>query len=1201
MSTPSHEPSETDPRLDDAIAAYLEAVEAGQVPDRDEWLSRHADVADGLRAFFANHDRLAGLAAPLRAPAAEAPTPAPGAAAADAALGTVRYFGDYELLEEIARGGMGVVYKARQVSLNRVVALKMILAGQLASADDVQRFRIEAEAAAGLDHPHIVPIYEVGEHQGQHYFSMKLVEGGILSGRVAELVKDPKAAARLIAAVARAVHHAHQRGILHRDLKPGNVLLDGQGQPHVTDFGLAKRTTGAGGLTQSNAIVGTPAYMAPEQARAEKRLSTAADVYSLGAILYELLTGRPPFQAVTAYDTLLQVVEKEPEPPRRLNPKIDRDLETICLKCLEKDPARRYGSAEALAEDLERWLHGEPIQARPVGRTKRLWRWCRRNPAIAALSGLAIAALVLAVVMASWVAVKAREAAATAEAAAQEDRERLRQSWIDQAQAERRSGNRWRSLELLAQAARMRPSDDLRQQAIQTITSTGARPITEVPSVAGLVFSPDRVRVAITVEEWEVTADGRTSRRVAEVREVATGRLLGLRFDCGALAFRPGTSQLLVRTHPQEHTLLWDFDADKVVGKLPGEGFFSPDAKLLVLTTGAQKRIWDVVNHAELRKTPPRTSPVAFFSDHELLLSAEGRYFRWNARTGEEVSATPAGKKALGLSGDRRKALLRGKPEGRAAETVILWDLAANRELDALPEAMGLPTSTRLSHDGRYLAFRRRFDWNTICIWDWATKRLIARLGRRDIHEKPFEFWMQFNPGSDLITEVTARLGQGTLRVWDVETATEVLTLPESGDTDWKGWGAAGRVLVASGPGTAKDGTERLSGDRGGRTSSSTMLDPEGKPFSASFRHKNVVFWEIVRPTPSYSLDTPVRSLALSQDESRLAVNDMLWEVVRGEERTVLRRSLVAKYNLTAAGGTIMQPTVAAGSPDRVWMVDRPGGLIPKNREVLRLWSLVPTEREWSLIHPGYPEVEEQLNKDSEMKGQLVPFVRQRAFSADGKKLLLAIESIMLYGDGRMISSGSSIPGFLELWDPCERKRLHVWKMPDWEGRVGEGGMAISPDGRRAAVGTKLGVKVLNLTSGAIQGTYGKRDTGQVAFSPDGRLLLGVKVGETAALYDAETGREIRTWEADRRKWGAIAVSPDGRTIASGGEDGLIRLWDVAEGHKLARWQAHEGDVTALRYSRDGATLFSGGRDGMLKLWDLPYIRKELAALGLDW
>ena len=411
------------------LADYFEAVEAGQAPDRAEWLARYPDWAEEIARFLDDQDRLLKLTEPLR-PIAEAaardesvsdrtlglgemtaglisdPRPAmePRNGSTGHPAGTkVRYIGDYELIAEIARGGMGVVFRARQRSLNRPVALKMLRAEILMTEAEEQRFRQEAEAAANLDHPNIVPIFEVGRHDGHSYFSMKLVEGGSLAQRLPDFASDHRAAARLMAIVARAVHHAHQRGVLHRDLKPSNILLSGgpdipieQIEPHVTDFGLAKRVGGDPELTQSGAILGTPSYMAPEQAIGKKGLITVAtDVYGLGAVLYTILSGRPPFQGDSALETIAQVKDRALDPPSRHGRRVDRDLETICLKCLEKEPARRYGSAEAVAEDLERWLTGEPILARPVGRCERAWRWCRRNPAVAALTSAVVLLLMV--------------------------------------------------------------------------------------------------------------------------------------------------------------------------------------------------------------------------------------------------------------------------------------------------------------------------------------------------------------------------------------------------------------------------------------------------------------------------------------------------------------------------------------------------------------------------------------------------------------------------------------------------------------------------------------------------------------------------------------------------------------------------------------------------------------------------------------
>jgi tetratricopeptide (TPR) repeat protein len=389
--------SDPEALLDLILGEVILREQAGQRPTLGEYLGRFPALADPLRLQFEVHQAFDDPEDPLSAPASSSfPTRVPATAPAEDMLETDPAGIDipgYAIEAELGRGGMGVVYRARQAGLNRAVALKMILAGAHAGAAERGRFRTEAEAVARLQHPNIVQIYEVGEHDGRPFLSLELVEGGSLERRLGGVPQSPWEAAGLVATLAHAVHHVHRHGILHRDLKPSNILLTAEGVPKVTDFGLAKLIDADSGQTPTEALIGTPGYMAPEQASGQaRRISARSDVYALGAILYELLTGRPPFRAETPLETLRLVVAQEPVPPARFQPRVPRDLETVCLKCLDKEDTRRYADADALADDLGRFLAGEPIRARPISPWRRLVKWARRRPAAAALAAVSLVA-----------------------------------------------------------------------------------------------------------------------------------------------------------------------------------------------------------------------------------------------------------------------------------------------------------------------------------------------------------------------------------------------------------------------------------------------------------------------------------------------------------------------------------------------------------------------------------------------------------------------------------------------------------------------------------------------------------------------------------------------------------------------------------------------------------------------------------------
>src|SRR5262245_11509861 len=750
--------------------------------------------------------------------------PDPGATATAGGPGVTdlpraRRIGDYELLDEIARGGMGVVYKARQLSLNRTVALKMILAGTYATPAAVARFRAEAEAAAGLDHPNVLPIYEVGEHAGHQFFSMKLVNGPSLSDWPTE---SPRMYVRRLVQIVRAVHYAHQRGILHRDLKPSNILLDADGTPYVTDFGLAKKVDADDSSTGTGAVVGTPAYMAPEQARGQKGLTLAADVYGLGAVLHELLTGRPPFKGDTALDTLRQVTDREPDHPQRWNPPADRDLSVIALKCLEKDPARRYPSAAALADDLDRWQSGEPIEARPAGPVERARKWARRNPLAAALAGLgafaAVAILGLLVVALQQAtratrreadAVKARNDAVEHQQVAEQ---RLWEATFEQARAERLSGNRWRALELAAEAGRSRVTPELEREAAQAVTAFGLRLVAKTPGrnlvisgVPGLIaFSSDGSQFAVPNHFPTGPVEPRRWVSGVTVHDTATGKIVAEvegAHDAGGFAFDPTRPALAITRGGRVivHDLGTRVEAD--LGPGAGPLAFDPTGKILVASAGPVTFLGRAVTGPrvtafDLPAGRPQTlsatgRPLAFTPDGLVVRSGrprEGRLHLWDPAADRPIASTPAAFAVVSVSPDGRRAVLTDK-----GERYQVRDVRAGGIDRAIPRLnrTDYPAAVPLSPTQPLVAYESPTAPRIVELLDLTTGRVRERLlvpgrGKRVLING------QFRPDGSLLTVEDDY--NGALTLWEVGTGALLATLPEHSKAQWS---PDGRYLVA--------------------------------------------------------------------------------------------------------------------------------------------------------------------------------------------------------------------------------------------------------------------------------------------------------------------------------------------------------------------------------------------------------------------
>jgi WD40 repeat protein/tRNA A-37 threonylcarbamoyl transferase component Bud32 len=997
--------------------------------------------------------------------------------------------GDYLLISQLAQGGMGIVFKARQIKLNRIVALKTIKTGILAEDRELRLFQSEAEAVAALDHPNIVPILEVGQHEGLHYYSMKLIRGRTVQDSLTRFKDQPAAIARLVAQVADAIHHAHQRGVLHRDLKPSNILVDLQNQPHVIDFGLAKRLEIDSDSTTGSSAVGTPSYMAPEQAEGRRdKLTTATDVYGLGTILYALLTGKPPFHGGSITDTLWLVVNQEPMHPRAINAQVDRDLETICLKCLEKVPKDRYGSAKELADDLNRWLGGKPILARPASTTERISKYIRRHPTISVLLGLFALTLTMGSGGIVWQwrqAVAARAGLAASLAMSRQNEEAALRSedlarHLAYAAKLTLAARDWQDANV-AQVRRQldetRPpprKTDLRGfewYYLDRLTRSQGQTLTghqKARAIWSVAYSPDGRRLASagddrTIKLWDTTT-GQAIRTLVSNQYVL------------AVAFHPSGAQLASagsnQTPGDRRVTVWDAGTGQVIRtfqqvhtKAIDQLAYSPDGKTLASTSrDGTVKLWESDTGSLMRPLKDHrdgvSSKIVFSPNGKTLLSAGGgesttRF--WDLATGQVSAILKDTGWILAISADG-KTLATGSSDG----TIKLWDIAAGSVVRTFRDHHNVDPIINLafSRDGKTLASSGDTG-QAVTLWDATTGNLLRSLKG---HTGTI-LDIAFSPDG---VHLASACNDLTVRIWDTTRDQGARSLPEKDDV-------------------------------GGVT-----FGPDGSYLASACGDRTVKLWDltsgqVVRTFQGHTAE--VKCVAISRD-GRLAASagiDMtvrIWEVATGQEVKAFQGHTAPIIDV------VFSPdgkTVASGSHD----------------QLVKIWDLAAGRE----IHT--------------LKGHAGQ-VNGVAFSPDGKTLVSAdFEGFILFWD---LDSGLRVKT-----SKAEEGLCTIAYSPDgrWLASAGYGRSINVWD-----AATTQEVHTLAGHASVIQ---------HLAFSPDSRRLASASNDRTVRVWDPAFGQEVMVLRGHTGPVWTVAFSADGTRVASGSNDRTVKIWEANTGQELPK------------------------------------------------